>query len=66
MLQGVVEQIFPATGTEFSVLKTGNASGNLIKVVQRLTVKIGLERGQDAVEHIRPGMSVHTSVDTSS
>jgi len=39
-LTGVVERISPATGSEFSVLPADNATGNFVKVVQRLPVRI--------------------------
>ncbi len=64
-LHGVVDEISPATGSEFSVLRADNASGNFTKVVQRLTVRIKLNPGDALLERIRPGMSVRTNVDTS-
>jgi multidrug resistance efflux pump len=63
---GHVEQISPAAGSEFSVLKPDNATGNFTKVVQRIAVRITIDPNQEGIEHLRPGMSVITSVDTSS
>lgn len=63
---GRVEQISPAAGSEFSVLKPDNATGNFTKVVQRIAVRISIDPNQKGLEHLRPGMSVITSVDTSS
>jgi multidrug resistance efflux pump len=63
---GHVEQISPAAGSEFSVLKPDNATGNFTKVVQRIAVRITIDPNQEGMEHLRPGMSVITSVDTSS
>ena len=63
---GRVEQISPAAGSEFSVLKADNATGNFTKVVQRISVRIAIDPDQKGLERLRPGMSVITSVDTSS
>jgi len=63
---GHVEQISPAAGSEFSVLKPDNATGNFTKVVQRISVRIAIEPNQKGIENLRPGMSVITSVDTDS
>lgn len=63
---GRVEEISPAAGSEFSVLKTDNATGNFTKVVQRISVKISIDPNQPELNRLRPGMSVITSVDTSS
>lgn len=62
---GRIESIAPATGSEFSVLRADNASGNFTKVVQRLPVRIGIDAGQDGSERLRPGMSVVAEIDTS-
>ena len=63
-LKGHVEQIAPATGSEFSVLRPDNASGNFTKVVQRLPVRIVFDPGQELAKRLRPGMSVMATVDT--
>lgn len=63
-LEGVVEEIAPATGSEFSVLRPDNASGNFTKVVQRLPVRIRIKPGQELARRLRPGMSVVVKVDT--
>ena len=64
-LTGVVERISPASGSEFSVLKPDNATGNFVKVAQRIPVRIKLDPGQKAAERLRVGMSVEARVDTS-
>lgn len=66
VLTGTVEEIAPATGSEFSVLRPDNASGNFTKVVQRLPVRIAITPEQPLAQHLRPGMSVVVDVDTSS
>ena len=63
---GHVEQISPAAGSEFSVLKADNATGNFTKVVQRIAVRIAIDPNQTSIENLRPGMSVISSVDTHS
>ena len=57
-----IESIGAATGARFSLLPAENASGNFVKVVQRLPVKIVLEPGQDPEHLLRPGMSVTATV----
>jgi membrane fusion protein (multidrug efflux system) len=59
---GRVESIAGATGATFSLLPADNASGNFVKVVQRVPVKIVLEGGGDAGSVLRPGMSVTATV----
>lgn len=63
---GRVEQISPAAGAEFSVLKPDNTTGNFTKVVQRISVRIAIDPDQKGLSFLRPGMSVITSVDTHS
>ena len=65
-LSGRVEQIAPATGSEFSVLRPDNASGNFTKVVQRLPVRIAIDPDQELAPRLRPGMSVVVRVNTAS
>ncbi len=63
---GRVDQISPAAGSEFSVLKPDNATGNFTKVVQRIAVRISIDPDQPELDKLRPGMSVVTTVDTQS
>jgi membrane fusion protein (multidrug efflux system) len=60
--QGTVENLAGAAGTLFSLLPPENASGNFVKVVQRLPVRIRLNRDQDPQHLLRPGMSVEPTV----
>jgi membrane fusion protein (multidrug efflux system) len=60
--QGRVESISPATGARFSLLPPENATGNYVKVVQRVPVRIVFEKGQDSEHVLRPGMSVVPTV----
>jgi membrane fusion protein (multidrug efflux system) len=59
---GHVDSIAAATGAKFSLLPPENATGNFVKVVQRIPVKIYLEAGQDPDHRLRPGMSVTPTV----
>jgi membrane fusion protein (multidrug efflux system) len=62
--QGVVASLAPATGTEFSLLPTDNATGNFNKIVQRVPVRIRVTGPKDSLPRLRPGLSVETEVDT--
>lgn len=61
---GKVDSIAGATGARFSLLPPENATGNFVKVVQRVPVKIVLDAGQDPERVLRPGMSVTPTVYT--
>jgi len=61
-LQGTVYNFAPATGAKFSLLPPDNATGNFVKVVQRVPVKIKINAGKDVMDKLRPGMSVKVSV----
>jgi len=63
-LRGRVERIAPASGSQFALLPPDNATGNFTKVVQRIPVRIALEKGQPIIDRLRPGMSVITRIDT--
>jgi membrane fusion protein (multidrug efflux system) len=60
--KGKVDSIAGATGARFSLLPPENATGNFVKVVQRVPVKIVLDPGQDPEHLLRPGMSVTPTV----
>jgi membrane fusion protein (multidrug efflux system) len=62
--KGHVESVAAATGSRFSLLPPENATGNFVKVVQRVPVKIALEQDQDPEHLLRPGMSVTPIVQT--
>jgi multidrug resistance efflux pump len=65
VLTGQVERISPATGSEFSVLPADNATGNFVKIAQRIPVRIRIDPGQAKAQRLAPGMSVIVSIDTS-
>ena len=60
--KGHVDSIAAATGARFSLLPPENATGNYVKVVQRVPVKIVLDPGQDPDHLLRPGLSVVPTV----
>jgi len=59
---GHVDSIASATGAKFSLLPPENATGNYVKVVQRIPVKIVLDGGEEVHQQLRPGMSVVVKV----
>ena len=56
--RGTVDSIMAGTGAAFSLLPPENATGNYVKVVQRVPVKIAIDRNSDPDHHLRVGMSV--------
>jgi membrane fusion protein (multidrug efflux system) len=64
VLKGRVEQIAPASGSQFALLPPDNATGNFTKVTQRVPVKITLEDRQSGTERLRPGLSVVATIRT--
>ncbi|WP_242919505.1 HlyD family secretion protein [Pontibacter liquoris] len=61
-INGTVYNFSPATGARFSLLPPDNASGNFVKVVQRVPVKIKINANKEIIQKLRPGMSVKVSV----
>jgi len=60
--KGHVESLAGASGEKYSLLPAENATGNYVKIVQRLPVRIRLDQGQPGIEQLRPGMSVEPTV----
>ncbi len=65
-LHGRVDTLAPASGMEFSLLPSDNATGNFTKIVQRVPVKIVFQIPPELAGRLRPGMSVTASIDTRS
>ena len=63
-LRGHVEEIAPASGSQFALLPPDNATGNYTKIVQRIPVKIVLDARPELAERLRPGMSVIAKIIT--
>lgn len=64
VLRGRVERISPASGSQTALLPPDNATGNFTKVVQRIPVRIALDKNQALLDRLLPGMSVVTRIDT--
>jgi membrane fusion protein (multidrug efflux system) len=64
-VRGRVDSLSPASGLEFSLLPPDNATGNFTKIVQRIPVKITLDKSSSA-DQLRAGMSVEPTVNTKS
>jgi membrane fusion protein, multidrug efflux system len=62
--KGKVEEISPASGSQFSLLPPDNATGNFTKVTQRVPVKIILDDSKNKGERLRPGLSVVATIRT--
>ncbi|MBK9419835.1 MAG: HlyD family secretion protein [Flavobacteriales bacterium] len=65
-LEGRVSSLGGATGARFSLLPPDNATGNFVKVTQRLSVRIDLDSSQDSTVLLAPGLSVTVDVNTKS
>ena len=63
-LKGRVESLAPAAGSEFAVLRPDNATGNFVKVAQRIAVRIRIDPNQPLSDRLRPGMSVVARIRT--
>ncbi|WP_442589594.1 HlyD family secretion protein [Pedobacter sp. AW31-3R] len=63
-LEGEVYNFSPITGAKGSLLPPDNATGNFVKVVQRIPVKIKIKASKEMLDKLRPGMSVKVSVIT--
>lgn len=61
---GHVFRIAPATGSEFAVVKPDNATGNFVKIPQRIGIYIAIDPNQPNAERLAPGMSVESYVAT--
>src|SRR5262245_31758041 len=60
---GTVVAVSPGTGAQFSILPPQNATGNWVKVVQRVPVRIAFDKGEDT-RLLRSGISVNVEIDT--
>jgi membrane fusion protein (multidrug efflux system) len=59
-----LDSLAPATGAKFSLLPAENATGNYVKVVQRVPVKLVFESGADPEHQLKPGLSATATVYT--
>ncbi|MGL3606635.1 HlyD family secretion protein [Rhizobium sp. G187] len=63
VLKGKLERFSPATGSEFAVIKADNATGNFVKIAQRVGVRISVDPSDEAAARLAPGMSVVVRID---
>ncbi len=63
-LTGTISRFSPATGSQYSVISANNATGNFIKIAQRIPVMINIDARQAGLDQLVPGMSVVVRVDT--
>jgi membrane fusion protein (multidrug efflux system) len=62
--KGTIGSLSPGTGAQFSILPPQNATGNFVKVVQRLPVRIYFDSHDKYVQKLKAGMSAYTTIDT--
>jgi membrane fusion protein, multidrug efflux system len=64
VVPGIIESFSGATGAKFSLLPPDNATGNFVKVVQRIPVRVKIDADSSVLRRLRPGMSVDVTVHT--
>jgi membrane fusion protein, multidrug efflux system len=64
IFKGTIGSLSPGTGAQFAILPPQNATGNFVKVVQRVPVRIYFDSNDKFVRRLKAGMSAYTSIDT--
>jgi membrane fusion protein (multidrug efflux system) len=64
VFKGIVGSLSPGTGAQFAILPAQNATGNFVKVVQRVPVRVYLDGHDKYVKKLKAGMSAYTTIDT--
>jgi membrane fusion protein (multidrug efflux system) len=64
VFKGKVGSLSPGTGAQFAILPPQNATGNFVKVVQRVPVRIYFDKDDKFVTRLKAGMSVYATIDT--
>jgi len=64
VFKGTVGSLSPGTGAQFAILPPQNATGNFVKVVQRVPVRIYFDKNDKFVSRLKAGMSVYATIDT--
>jgi membrane fusion protein (multidrug efflux system) len=64
IFKGTIGSLSPGTGAQFAILPPQNATGNFVKVVQRVPVRIYFDSHDKAVAKLKAGMSAYTTIDT--
>ncbi|MGY3546751.1 membrane fusion protein (multidrug efflux system) [Bradyrhizobium sp. USDA 4472] len=64
VFKGKIGSLSPGTGAQFAILPPQNATGNFVKVVQRVPIRIYFDESDDYVKKLKAGMSVYATIDT--
>jgi membrane fusion protein (multidrug efflux system) len=64
VFKGTIGSLSPGTGAQFAILPPQNATGNFVKVVQRVPVRIYFDSHDNGVQKLKAGMSAYTTIDT--
>jgi membrane fusion protein (multidrug efflux system) len=64
IFKGTIGSLSPGTGAQFAILPPQNATGNFVKVVQRVPVRIYFDSADKYVQKLKAGMSAYTTIDT--
>ena len=64
LFKGTIGSLSPGTGAQFAILPPQNATGNFVKVVQRVPVRIYFDKDDRWVQKLKAGMSAYTTIDT--
>jgi membrane fusion protein (multidrug efflux system) len=64
VFKGSIGSLSPGTGAQFAILPPQNATGNFVKVVQRVPVRIYFDQNDPSVANLKAGMSVYATIDT--
>jgi membrane fusion protein, multidrug efflux system len=64
VFKGTIGSLSPGTGAQFAILPPQNATGNFVKVVQRVPVRIYFDNSDKYVQKLKAGMSAYTTIDT--
>ena len=64
VFKGKIGSLSPGTGAQFAILPPQNATGNFVKVVQRVPVRIYFDENDPFVKKLKAGMSVYATIDT--
>ena len=64
VFKGRIGSLSPGTGAQFAILPPQNATGNFVKIVQRLPIRIYFDKGDEYVAKLKAGMSVYATIDT--
>ncbi len=64
IFKGTVGSLSPGTGAQFAILPPQNATGNFVKVVQRIPVRVYFDQNDPMIKKLKAGMSAYATIDT--